>query len=116
MSVSQGSNYNTVGFAHTVACVLKAIAPSVTPPASHPPLQVPYQLGDDELRDDWQCRDNVWDEGHASCAVPQAQSNEEIDHILALQDDELAEAAYAREGQQEGETHGEGPQDYEGEG
>ncbi len=48
-------------------------------------MQVPYTLTDDELTDDWECKDNVWDKAHQSCTVPQELSNEEIDEILALQ-------------------------------
>jgi hypothetical protein len=58
-------------------------------------VQVPYTLGDEQLPDDWQCKHNVWDPAHASCSIPQELSNEEIDAILALQDDEAAEAAAA---------------------
>jgi hypothetical protein len=56
---------------------------------------VPYTLGDEQLPDDWQCKHNAWDPAHASCSIPQELSNEEIDAILALQDDEAAEAAAA---------------------
>jgi hypothetical protein len=56
---------------------------------------VPYSLGDEQLPDEWQCKDNSWDPAHASCSIPQALSNEEIDAILTLQDDEAAEAAAA---------------------
>lgn len=48
-------------------------------------LQVPYTVADEQLGDDWQCSDNVWDAAAASCDVPQVLSNEEIDSILALQ-------------------------------
>lgn len=46
---------------------------------------MPYHLRDDELTDEWECKDNSWDYLHATCSVPQALSNEEIDEILALQ-------------------------------
>ena len=48
-------------------------------------VQVPFHLRDDETPDDWQCADNIWDGEHASCSVPQALTDEEIDEILALQ-------------------------------
>lgn len=51
----------------------------------HLPTQVPYSLGDEQLPDDWACKDNAWDAGHANCGVPQELSNQEIDAILALQ-------------------------------
>lgn len=47
--------------------------------------QVPYTLGDDELHDDWVCKDNVWDPHHADCSVPQELGDKEIDEIVALQ-------------------------------
>ncbi|MEW5299531.1 MAG: hypothetical protein WDW36_002539 [Sanguina aurantia] len=51
--------------------------------------KVPYHLRDDELTDEWECKDNSWDYIHAICSIPQALSNEEIDEILALQEDVL---------------------------
>jgi hypothetical protein len=48
-------------------------------------LQVPFTVLDEEIPDDWQCKQNIWDKGHASCGVPQALSDEQIDEILALQ-------------------------------
>ena len=48
-------------------------------------LQVPFALKDQDISDDWQCSDNVWDAAHKSCAVPQALSNEAIDTIIANQ-------------------------------
>lgn len=48
-------------------------------------LQVPFKLRDEDIPDDWTCSDNVWDKDHASCSVPQALTDEEIDEILALQ-------------------------------
>ncbi len=47
--------------------------------------QVPYTLSDEEIPDDWECMDNVWDPHHAACTVPQALTDEEIDEILAQQ-------------------------------
>jgi len=47
--------------------------------------QVPYELPEDAIPDDWTCAGNVWDPAHAACAVPQALSDEAIDEILALQ-------------------------------
>lgn len=51
---------------------------------------MPYTVTDEQLGDDWQCQDNVWDPAAASCDVPQVLSNEEIDSILALQDQQTA--------------------------
>lgn len=57
---------------------------------------MPYTVSDDQLSDDWQCKDNVWDAAAAACDVPQVLSNEEIDAILVLQgDEEAGEAAAA---------------------
>ncbi|PNH01501.1 hypothetical protein TSOC_012609 [Tetrabaena socialis] len=47
--------------------------------------KVPYSLKDEELPEDWECKNNVFDLRHSSCMTPQALSNEEIDEILALQ-------------------------------
>lgn len=46
---------------------------------------MPFALGDDDLNDEWECKDNTWDKTRASCNVPQELSNEEIDEILAMQ-------------------------------
>jgi len=51
--------------------------------------QVPFKLRDEDIPDDWSCERNVWDREHASCSVPQALTDEEIDEILALQVDHL---------------------------
>lgn len=48
-------------------------------------VQVPYDLREDDTPDDWECQNNVWDENHASCSVPQELTDKEIDNILALQ-------------------------------
>ena len=48
-------------------------------------VQVPYILQDDEIPDDWECSQNIWDKEHNSCTVPQALTDEEIDEILSLQ-------------------------------
>ena len=48
-------------------------------------VQVPYDLREDDTPDDWECQNNVWDEDHASCSVPQELTDKEIDNILALQ-------------------------------
>jgi hypothetical protein len=48
-------------------------------------MQVPFHLRDDELHDDWMCKDNIWDTQHASCTVPQELDDKQIDEILALQ-------------------------------
>jgi hypothetical protein len=47
--------------------------------------QVPFKLRDEDIPDDWSCERNIWDREHASCSVPQALTDEEIDEILALQ-------------------------------
>ena len=47
--------------------------------------QVPFTLQDEDIPDDWECSQNVWDRDHNSCSVPQALTDEEIDEILALQ-------------------------------
>jgi hypothetical protein len=46
---------------------------------------VPYYVTDEELTDNWECANNVWDAPYSSCDVPQELSNDEIDQILALQ-------------------------------
>lgn len=48
-------------------------------------MQVPFTLTDNDLSDNWECTGNLWDPRHASCAVPQELSDQEIDEILALQ-------------------------------
>ena len=48
-------------------------------------VQVPFTLREEETPDDWECASNEWDKDHASCLVPQALSDEEIDEILAHQ-------------------------------
>jgi hypothetical protein len=47
--------------------------------------QVPYEILDTDLPDDWECSGNAWDRAHASCTVAQELSDEEIDRILAQQ-------------------------------
>jgi hypothetical protein len=42
-------------------------------------------LRDDELHDDWVCKDNIWDPQHANCSVAQELDDKQIDEILALQ-------------------------------
>lgn len=56
-------------------------------------LQVPFDLNDDDIAEDWSCEHNVWDEDHQSCSVPQALSDEQIDEILALQEVQEVRAA-----------------------
>ncbi len=46
---------------------------------------MPFKLRDEDIPDDWSCERNVWDREHASCSIPQALTDEEIDEILALQ-------------------------------
>ena len=48
-------------------------------------VQVPYNIKDTEIPENWACKNNVWDRTFASCAIPQALSNEEIDEVLACQ-------------------------------
>ncbi|KAK9839116.1 hypothetical protein WJX74_009858 [Apatococcus lobatus] len=55
--------------------------------------RVPYDLREDDTPDDWECQNNVWDEHHASCSVPQELTDKEIDNILALQDAAAAHVA-----------------------
>lgn len=45
--------------------------------------QVPFNLTDEELTDEWECRHNVLDPLHSSCDVPQVLSDKEIDALLA---------------------------------
>lgn len=47
--------------------------------------QVPFTLQDEDIPDDWHCAQNVWDNAHNSCSIPQALTDEEIDEILSLQ-------------------------------
>jgi hypothetical protein len=47
--------------------------------------QVPFNITDEDLPDDWQCRSNRWDPSFSVCSVPQELSNKEIDDILAQQ-------------------------------
>ena len=44
--------------------------------------QVPYTLKNEEIPDDWECRDNKWDRMYAACTMAQALTDEEIDGIL----------------------------------
>lgn len=48
-------------------------------------MQVPFTLRDEDTPDGWECANNEWDKTRASCLVPQALSDEEIDEILAHQ-------------------------------
>lgn len=45
-------------------------------------VQVPFQLKDGDLGENWECKDNAWDAQFSSCKVPQALSDEQIDAIL----------------------------------
>ena len=47
--------------------------------------QVPFTLQDEDISDDWECAQNIWDHEHNSCSIPQALSDKEIDEILASQ-------------------------------
>ncbi|CAD7703269.1 unnamed protein product, partial [Ostreobium quekettii] len=49
--------------------------------------KVPYILKDTDISENWTCSDNAWDPNFASCSIPQALSNEEIDDVLAGQDE-----------------------------
>lgn len=54
----------------------------------HTPLsQVPYNIEDADISDDWTCADNQWDPAHNHCTVPQELSNDQIDQILHAQVD-----------------------------
>ena len=46
---------------------------------------MPFTLQDEEISDEWECAQNIWDEEHNSCSIPQALTDEEIDEILASQ-------------------------------
>ena len=48
-------------------------------------MQVPFTLQDEDISEEWDCSQNVWDKQHNSCDIPQALPDEEIDEILALQ-------------------------------
>ena len=55
--------------------------------------KVPFSISEDQIPDDWVCRDNVWDPQHNSCDVEQELSDDKIDAILQLQEgQEMAQA------------------------
>ncbi|GIM15000.1 hypothetical protein Vretimale_17869 [Volvox reticuliferus] len=79
--------------------------------------KVPYTVKDDDLPEDWECKHNTWDMRHASCLSPQALSNEEIDHILALQQREQQHEDQQHEMQHEEPAFEEAePEYYDGDG
>lgn len=39
-------------------------------------------MKNEEIPDDWECRDNKWDRMYAACTMAQALTDEEIDGIL----------------------------------
>ncbi|GLI58399.1 hypothetical protein VaNZ11_000099 [Volvox africanus] len=79
--------------------------------------KVPYNVKDDDLPEDWECKHNTWDMRHASCLSPQALSNEEIDHILALQQREQQHEDQQHEMQHEEPSFEEAePEYYDGDG
>ena len=51
--------------------------------------QVPFTLKDEDISEDWECKDNKWDRTYAACTMAQALTDEEIDGILAGQQDAL---------------------------
>ena len=51
--------------------------------------QVPFTLKDEDISEDWECKDNKWDRMYAACTMAQALTDEEIDGILAGQQDAL---------------------------
>lgn len=55
-------------------------------------LQVPYTLKNEDIPEDWECRDNKWDRMYAACTMAQALTDEEIDGILAGQNASLDRA------------------------
>ncbi len=59
-----------------------------TVPLTHesiPLTQVPYNIEDADISDDWTCAENMWDPAHMSCSIPQELSNDQIDQILHAQ-------------------------------
>ena len=51
--------------------------------------QVPFTLKDEDISEDWECKDNKWDRTYAACTMAQALTDAEIDGILAGQQDAL---------------------------
>ncbi|KAL0025228.1 hypothetical protein WJX77_008845 [Trebouxia sp. C0004] len=51
--------------------------------------KVPFTLKDEDISEDWECKDNKWDRMYAACTMAQALTDEEIDGILAGQQDAL---------------------------
>lgn len=51
--------------------------------------QVPFTLKDEDIPEDWECKDNKWERTYAACTMAQALTDEEIDGILAGQQDAL---------------------------
>ncbi|KAL3149213.1 hypothetical protein ABBQ32_002039 [Trebouxia sp. C0010 RCD-2024] len=51
--------------------------------------KVPYTLKDEDISEDWECKDNKWDRTYAACTMAQALTDEEIDGILAGQEASL---------------------------
>lgn len=50
---------------------------------------MPYTLKDEDISEDWECKDNKWDRMYAACTMAQALTDEEIDGILAGQEASL---------------------------
>ena len=50
---------------------------------------MPYTLKDEDISEDWECKDNKWDRTYAACTMAQALTDEEIDGILAGQEASL---------------------------
>eukprot|EP00798_Chlamydomonas_sp_ICE-L_P023660 gene23660-9191_t len=47
--------------------------------------KIPSNVNDEELTDEWECKDNVWDKAFQYCHIEQEVSNKEIDRILSAQ-------------------------------
>lgn len=54
-----------------------------------PVQQVPFTLKDEDISEEWECKDNKWDRAYAACTMAQALTDEEIDDILAGQQSAL---------------------------
>ncbi|KAK9823247.1 hypothetical protein WJX72_001331 [[Myrmecia] bisecta] len=76
--------------------------------------KVPYWIQDEETPDEWTCADNKWDKAHASCAVPQALTDEQIDEILALQQGDFEEPEPEPEEEEDDDGYDDGDNDDEG--
>ena len=57
---------------------------------------MPYTLKNEDIPEDWECRDNKWDRMYAACTMAQALTDEEIDGILAGQNASLKATPLSR--------------------